>query len=132
VPRSPSVTGSEVTGVAATVLGVADLNAAVERFQLVFDLPRPETQSSAAFGAHIAGFPGHALILATPATEGNWLAERLSSYGTLPCGFLFHTDDILTTAHRLGADMSMEWFGRTVTWMELGGEIGGRIGAMES
>lgn len=132
VPCSPSVAGSEVTGVAATVLGVPDLEAAVGQFRRVFDLPAPERQAAPGFGADLAGFPGQTLVLATPDDDGNWLADRVTAYGTLPCGFLLATDDLPATAERLGTDEPTDWFGRRVAWTALGGGLGGRLGAVES
>lgn len=131
ISPSPSVAGTEVTGVAATVVCVADLDAGVERYREAFDLSAPERQTDSAFGADLAGFGESAVVLATPAEGGEWLDERLSAFGTLPCAVLFASDDLSATFDRFGIEDSTEWFGREVGWTTIGG-VGGRFGVIES
>lgn len=132
ISSSPSVTGSELTGVAATVVCVADLDAGVERYRQAFDLPAPERQTAPTFGADLTGFGESAVVLAAPAEGGEWLEERLDAFGTLPCAILLAADDISAAFDRFGIVESTKWFGREVGWTTLGDRIGGRFGIIES
>lgn len=129
---SPSASGTEVTGVAATVVCVADLEAGIDRYRRAFDLPAPEREDAPTFGAELAGFPGTSAVLAAPAGRGEWLEERLDAFGTLPCAVLLATDDLEATFDRLGIEESTEWFGREIGWTTFEGAVGGRLGAIES
>lgn len=133
ISPSPSVSGTEVTGVAATVVCVPDLDEGVERYRQAFDLPSPERQTAPAFGAELAGFPETALVLATPADGGGgaWLANRLDAFGTLPCAVLLGATDLSAAFDRLDIEESTEWFGREVGWTTFGGGVGGRLGVVE-
>jgi hypothetical protein len=132
ISPSPSVAGTEVTGVAATIVCVADLDAGVERYRKAFCLSAPERQTASAFGADLAGFGESAVVLATPVEGGDWLDKRLDAFGTLPCAILLTVDDLSAAFDRFGIEGSTEWFGREVGWTTFGGGAGGRFGVIES
>ncbi len=132
VEPSASVSGSEVTGVAATVVCVDDLDSGIERYRHAFDLPAPDRQDAPMLDAEIAWFPETAAVLATPTDNGAWLDERLATFGTLPCAVLLASDDHRATFDRFGITTSTEWFGRELGWISFGDTIGGRLGIIES
>lgn len=133
ITPSPSVAGSELTGVGAVVVAAADLDALVDRYRRAFDLPAPERASAPAFGADLARFPDGAAILAAP-HEDTWLAERVETFGTLPCGVLLATTEFEAALARAPGDAggTTHWFGDRVGWLLDEGTVGGPLGVVEA
>lgn len=136
ITPTDSVTGTELTGIEAMVIVTADLNALVDRYRRVFDLPAPERGTAPGFDADVARFPGSAAILATPrgdrdGTGEGWLAERVAEFGTLPCATLLGTTDFEAACDRGTAVPTGEWFGQRVGWVLSTDDVGGPLGVIE-
>jgi hypothetical protein len=104
-------------GVGLVVVGVRDLDAAVERYRKTFRLPAPQRQDDKQLQLHLAAFAGTPVVLASPLSPKSPLAARLAKFGESP--YLF----VLDHADRnfFGGFGSSEWFGRQITWIpELG------------
>ncbi|GAA0526038.1 Glyoxalase-like domain-containing protein [Halorubrum aquaticum] len=78
---------SPIAGVDTVVLGVDDLDAAVERFGTAFDASDPTTGESAGLDADVASFPDLPVALAAPRGDGP-LADRLAAFGPRPVAYL--------------------------------------------
>lgn len=130
ITPSPSVTGTELTGVELIIVGVDDLESSVGLYRRVFDLRVPERQTDTSFGADVAYFPGSAVVLATPRAE-TWLADRVARFGTLPCGVLVTTTNFEAACDRIDAASYTQWFGRRIGWVDSDTPIGGRVGVIE-
>jgi len=132
-PRERRVTptgdlaATPLSGVERVVVGVPDLDAAVEEFRTAFDLPAPERGSVDAapvdFAADLAWFPDAPVVLAQP--DDGWLAERVAAFGAAPVAFLLGSDDVEATAERVPlTDATPSFAGASVRWIrpaELGG-----------
>jgi predicted enzyme related to lactoylglutathione lyase len=80
-------TSSSIVGVETVVLGVDDLEAAIEEFETVFGLSAPTTRELTDPSADVAVFPDQPVALARPRGEG-WFADRLEAFGPLPVAYL--------------------------------------------
>jgi hypothetical protein len=85
---SGKATTANWTGITKVVIGVRDLDAAVERYRKAYALPAPVQESNAKFGAKIALFPGTPVVLAAPLSPNSWLSARIERFGEAPCAFL--------------------------------------------
>lgn len=131
IAPSPSVAGSELTGVGAVVVAAADLDALVDRYRRAFDLPAPEREAASEFGADLARFPGSAAILAAP-RDGSWLDARVAEFGTLPCATLLATTDVEAARARVDGAGTGRWFGDRVGWLLDADAVGGPLGVIEA
>lgn len=109
VPES-TLYGSPVSGIDRVVLGVEDLNAAVDRFQRLYRLPSPEADYDQAFG-ELAWFPGQDIVLAEPG-DGP-MRTRVDTYGPTPLSVLL-VADLDEATHQFQLAESRDWLGRRV------------------
>ncbi|MGQ3327615.1 VOC family protein [Halorubrum sp. FL23] len=120
VQPTGDLASSSIVGIDTVVLGVADLDAAVARFETAFDAGDPAMGESADIDAVTASFPALPVVLAEPRGDG-LLADRLAAFGPRPIAYLLgdegsgddrpvETDD--RTAGSIG-DRRVEWL--TVT-----------------
>jgi hypothetical protein len=122
---------SGLIGVEMVVLGVRDLAASIELFQIAYGWPVPHFIEDAFFGATLAHFPGTPVVLAGHCSSGSWLSGRLERFGELPAALLVGTYD-LAQASRLGPfQWSKHWFGRRVAWSDPSTLNGIRLGVVE-
>lgn len=116
-----------LSGVERVVVGVPDLDVAVDEFRTAFELPAPDRDAVDAvpvdFAAELAWFPEAPVVLAEP--RGGWLAERVDAFGSSPAAFLLGSDDVGATAERVPlTDATPSFAGAPVRWIppaELGG-----------
>jgi hypothetical protein len=134
VQPSPSVDYPELIGIAMVVLGVADLEPAIQSFQTLYGwsstgIPPHADSLLGATLIHLAGSP---VILATPTLQDGWLSRRLQRFGQLPCAFLLGTYDMEVSAKRYPLSAGESWFGREVRWIDPAhiGEL--RLGFIQS
>ena len=106
-------TPSSVAGVDTVVLGVPDLEEAVQRFITAFELPEPTREQLTELNAEVAVFSDQPVALARPRSRG-WFADRLDEFGPLPVAYLLGREDDTDsrfddlTADSLG-DRKIEW-----------------------
>ena len=121
---------SSIIGVDTVVIGVSDLQAAVEAFANAFDAAEPEIGKTDRLNADTASFPNLPVVLAQPREDG-WLADRLDAFGPRPLAYLLGYDagdppafDGLV-AGSLG--------GRSVEWLPVTHPVGHRyLGLVET
>ncbi|MDX1523509.1 MAG: VOC family protein [Anaerolineae bacterium] len=118
VRPADSVADGLLTGVAKVVLGVADLEASIRLFQLVYGWPEPYIDDHPDFGAELADFEGSPVTLATPLPGHAWLSDRLARYGESPCAFLLGARDFTEARQRYQLVQSSGWFKHQVAWFD--------------
>jgi hypothetical protein len=114
-------TMAAITGVRYVVVAVNDLTGAIAKYRKAFDLGEPQQQEDSSLGARLAWFPGTPVILAAPAGEGTWLADRLKRFGEIPCVIVFGSPNPWPT----GGAGEAKWFSSNLTWLD-----SGRLGGM--
>ncbi|MBV9503537.1 MAG: VOC family protein [Acidobacteriia bacterium] len=105
-------TTTEFTGITKVVLAVNDLDASIAQYRRAYDLPEPQRQQDAGFGARLAWFAGTPVVLAAPDGPQSWLQDRLHRFGQTPCAFILGA--------KFGAVGHLEmstWFGKRITWL---------------
>jgi hypothetical protein len=117
VQPSASVVGSDLSGLEKVILGVQNLDQAVDLFREIYDWPAPEVEKQVEFGARLAAFVGEAVILAQPIND-NWLQSRLSRFGESPCGFLIRSRDLKESFQKRELIKSSGWFQQGVAWFD--------------
>ncbi|WP_050033999.1 VOC family protein [Halorubrum halophilum] len=91
VQPTGDLASSPIVGVDTVVLGVADLDAAVRRFETAFDASNPTISENDYFDAKTASFTDLPVILVEPNGDG-WLADRLAAFGPRPVAYLLGTE----------------------------------------
>jgi hypothetical protein len=108
-------------GIAKVVVGVRDLEAAIDLYRRAYSLPAPRRQIDEGFGAELAWFEGTPIVLAKGLGPASWLAQRVIAYGDAPCAFILSGS---------GGPMDAtptSWFGRNVVWAN-DARLGWRLG----
>lgn len=123
VQPSASVEGW-LTGVASVILGVEEIEPAIQLFRRVYGWPVPQVNDDPVFKARLAYFGGTPVILAAPQTRGDWLAKRLARFGESPCAYLLEASDFAATRQHFGLADPVEWFGRRVAWFDPARQLG--------
>jgi hypothetical protein len=100
------------SGVAQVVVGVRDLNAAIDRYRETFHLPTPKLQDDEMLQLHLAAFAGTPVILVSPMLHGTPLDLRLAKFGESPYAFVLDR----ASAHGVLAGSRSKWFGETIFW----------------
>jgi len=118
-------TTDRLPGIAWAVIGVRNLNAAIEQYRKAFDLPVPKRQMDEALAVDLAWFEGSPVVLAAGRDANSWLSRRIARYGESPFAF------VLATTGRGGGDRLQlsTWFGRSVSWADEG-KLGWRLGML--
>jgi len=97
-------------GVAKVVVGVSNLDEAIDQYRRAYKLDAPRRQIDEDFGAELAWFENTPIILAEGLGATSWLARRTASVGDAPCAFILAGS---------GGPMDAKpasWFGRTIIW----------------
>ncbi len=113
---SASVKGSGLTGIARTVLGVRDLDAAIALFRQAYGWSPPLREIHREFGATLAHFSGTPVVLAAPLDKSSWLAERLELFGESPIALMLGTQDFDSAMGQFKLSQETAWFGQKVAW----------------
>ena len=126
---SQSVSDGLLRGIGEIVIGVKDLQKATADFRQLYHLPRPVHGVDDGFGARLASFPNEVLTLAEP-LDGSELADRISTYGEIPCACFIETTDLERAANTYPDTGEFEWISGSATWFD-STELAGRLGLIE-
>ncbi|AXR82686.1 VOC family protein [Natrarchaeobaculum sulfurireducens] len=130
VEPSASVADGPLTGIAQVVLGVHDLEAAIDLFRDCYRIPTPIRGTVPDFGT-VAAVPGFPIAFATPASGSDgWLAGRLETFPDGPCSCLLATDDLGAARERYPLEDAIEWPDGRVAFFE-SELLGKRLGVLE-
>jgi hypothetical protein len=116
-------TTKDFTGIEMVVIGVRDLEAAIDQYRRAYLLPAPSRQTDTGFGAKLAFFPLTHVVLATPLSPDSWLGHHLRLFGDAPCAFVLGTERGEMGRHTIPAP---NWFS-DIRWIALS-KLGGRLG----
>ena len=122
---------SPIRGVDTVILGVPDIDAAIEEFETAFEMSDPHRGENEMLSATIASFPGQPVALAEPREEG-WLADRISEFGPRPVAYLLaYESDGAPEFEDNGSpefeDSSVDSFmDRSVNWLPVTEPVGRR------
>lgn len=130
VAPSASLSGSAISGVEMVVLGVNDLNAAVDLFRQAYNWAPPLTADQRDFEAKLAYFPGQPVILASPLGGKSWLGGRLQKFGEGPSAYLLATQDYGSVAKKFRLSGAKLWFEQRVGWFDRKKLNGIRLGVI--
>jgi len=123
VSPSASVAGTELSGVGKVVLGARDPVAAARLFKTAYGWQTARVAIDARLGINLLEFADTPVIIAAPAVPESPLTQRLGLFGDAPMAFLIQSADMEATARRLPLGEEIIWFGRTIRWLPLGGEL---------
>jgi hypothetical protein len=115
-------TTTEFSGVVKVVIGVRDLDAAIERYQHAYWLPPPERQKDRSSAVELAWFRGTPIVLEEPLGAGTLLDVRLKRFGDAPIAFI-----ISAPADFSPQMVTTHWFGSRIFWADyvpLGWQLG--------
>lgn len=121
IEPSPSVAGGPVTGIAAVVLGVADLDGAARVFAKAHGLSASDRMVDSRFGATLAKYRDAPIILATPLDRQNWLGRRLAQFGPCPCAYVLHARDLRAAEDAWALRPGAAWFEQPMRWFDAAG-----------
>ena len=96
------------------VIGVRNLEEAIQRYRKAFGSPAPIKQVDRDFGAQLALIGDLPVLLAQPLGPDSWLAERLDRFGEAPCAFVLGA---ARPDHYQAASKS-RWFGVDISWFD--------------
>ena len=114
---------SPIRGVDTVILGVPDIEAAIEEFETAFDMRDPQRGDDQALSATVASYPDQPVALAEP-REGGWLADRIAEFGPRPIAYLLGSDEGIPPTFDDVSDDS--FMGRSVGWLPVTEPVGRR------
>ena len=91
------------------IVGVRDLDGAVESFVQAYGWKEPAFEENAGLDATFASFPEAPVILASPVSQSSALAKRLQRFGECPAAFLFRAKRGALRKTFLSFDHRVEW-----------------------
>jgi hypothetical protein len=132
VQPSAALKGSAISGVAAVVLGVRDLEEAAAQFRKAYGWAEPLAEEYPEMDVSLAHFPGTPVILAAAqSTQENWLHSRVERFGECPAAFLLSTPNLVNAVRRFPLQPEGSWFRRRLAWFDPA-ELGAmRLGVIE-
>lgn len=133
VSPSPTVSGTELTGVAVVLIVVRDATWSVGLFEQVYGWTLRDVRPDPALGAIIVHFRATPVALAAPApgARSGWMVERLQRFGECPAAILLRSNDLKRSARRFPATRAGTWFGRPALWFDPGMLGGTRLGVIQ-
>jgi hypothetical protein len=116
-------------GVGLVVIGVRDLDVAIDRYRKTFGLPAPELHDDQRLQMHLAWFTGTPVMLASALNAKTPLAAGIGKFGEAPYAFVLDPADH-TFQGFIGA--SSQWFGSRIFWISSIGRDHAWIGVRTS
>jgi len=129
VDVNEELAATPLIGVVEVVVAVPGIDEYVNTYRSVFDCDDPEIAEKDDFGAELARFGDVPATLAAPLSDESWLADRLDTFGSLPCCYLLGTTDLAATAERFELSGRATWFGDDLRWFDL--PLPGRAGLVD-
>ena len=121
---------SPIRGIDTVILGVPDIEAAIEKFEMAFDMSDPHRGEDQTLSATVASYPNQPVTLAEPREEG-WLSDRLASFGPRPVAYLLASDN--GSPSELDDSSEDSFMERSMEWLPVTEPVGRRyIGVVPS
>ena len=130
IQPSPSVSGSPLTGIAEVVIGVTDLDTAVDTFRRAYGLEAPHRGIDEGSATEYATFSSFPALLTAPTAANTWLTDRLERFGDLPWAILLGTTAFQEVVEGDGHVEETTLADRRVAWLPLDSPTNGRVGIL--
>ena len=115
---SESLDGSGLAGLDSVVLAVPDVVAAAIEFQRVYGAGEPVDIDADAFPGRTVQLHGEPVAITSPASAGDWVARRITTYGPTPCACLIRSTDMAASRDRLPLTEPARFGDREVAWID--------------
>ena len=117
VRLSDSVDGSGLAGLHSVVLAAPDAEAAAIELQRVYGAGEPVDIDAGAFPGRTVQLHGEPVAITSPATDDDWVAKRLRTYGPTPCACLVRSTSMAESRGRLPLSEPTRFGDRDVAWI---------------
>ena len=118
VRLSDSADGSGLAGLHSVVLAAPDAEAAAIELQRVYGAGEPVDIDAGAFPGRTVQLHGEPVAITSPATDDDWVAKRLRTYGPTPCACLVRSTSMAATRRRLPLSEPTRFGDRDVAWLD--------------
>ena len=118
VRLSDSVDGSGLAGLHSVVLAAPDAEAAAIELQRVYGAGEPVDIDAGAFPGRTVQLHGEPVAITSPATDDDWVAKRLRTYGPTPCACLVRSKSMAASHDRLPLSEPTRFGDRDVAWLD--------------
>ena len=117
VRLSDSVDGSGLAGLHSVVLAAPDAEAAAIELQRVYGAGEPVDIDAGAFPGRTVQLHGEPVAITSPASDDDWVAKRLRTYGPTPCACLVRSTNVAASRRRLPLSEPTRFGDRDVAWI---------------
>ena len=118
VRPSDSAEGSGLAGLHSVVLAAPDVEAAAIELQRVYGAGEPVDIDAGAFPGRTVQLHGEPVAITSPATDDDWVAKRLRTYGPTPCACLVRSTSMAESRGRLPLSEPTRFGDRDVAWID--------------
>ena len=118
VRLSESVDGSGLAGLQSVVLAAPDIEAAAIELQRVYGAGEPVDIEVGAFSGRTVQLHGEPVAITSPASDNDWVAKRLRTYGPTPCACLVRSTSMAASRSRLPLSEPTRFGDREVAWID--------------
>ena len=118
VRLSDSVDGSGLSGLQSVVLAAPDVEAAAIELQRVYGAGEPVDIDAGAFPGRTVQLHGEPVAITSPATDNDWVAKRLKTYGPTACACLVRSTNIAASRTRLPLSRPTRFGDRDMAWID--------------
>ena len=114
---SDSARGSALAGLDSIVLAAPDVEATAIEFQRVYGAGEPVDIDTDAFPGRTVRLQGEPVVITSPASPDDWVAQRIEAYGPTPCACLIKSTDVAAARERLPFTELSRFGEREVGWL---------------
>ena len=118
VRLSDSADESGLAGLHSVVLAAPDAEAAAIELQRVYGAGEPVDIDAGAFPGRTVQLHGEPVAITSPASDGDWVAKRLRTYGPTPCACLVRSTSMAASHRRLPLSEPTRFGDRDVAWID--------------
>ena len=118
VRLSDSAGGSGLAGLHSVVLAAPDVEAAAIELQRVYGAGEPVDIDTGAFPGRTVQLHGEPVAITSPATDDDWIAKRIETYGPTPCACLVRSTSMAASRRRLPLSEPTPFGDRDVAWID--------------
>ena len=115
---SSSVDGSGLAGLHSVVLAAPDVVDAATELQRVYGAGEPVDVDTGAFPGRTVRLHGEPVAITSPASDDDWIARRIETYGPTPCACLVRSTDMAASRDRLPLSKPVRFCDGEVAWIE--------------
>ena len=117
VRLSDSIAGTGLAGLHSVVLAAPDAENAAIELQRVYGAGEPVDIDAGAFPGRTVQLHGEPVAITSPASDDDWVAKRLRTYGPTPCACLVRSTSMAASRRRLPLSEPTRFGDRDVAWI---------------